>query len=223
MTSIKTCLIHRIALLTITALALYPPVTFSTQQDVWRLDLSEPLTYFIADGSVDSGFQEGDRRLAEWALEAWGKQSYPPLRIVPGAEATATIRIYWVPAGSGLYGEMRGRLVEGRRGADVFVHPNTDNLGPDIAQKARSDSLFRATVIYLTCVHELGHAFGLRHTNRFADIMYSFEYGGDFVAYFMRFREKIEAWDHIPEASPFSTSDARAYRYLYPPTGRGKG
>jgi len=196
--------------------AVVQPVAADFQQDVWRLDRSEPITYFIAEGLAESGFKEGDRTLAEWALEAWGRQADPPVQMVPGPEASAIIRIYWVPAGTGLYGEMRARLVDGRPAADVFVHPDTDGLGLDIAQRARLDPLFRDTVVYLTCVHELGHAFGLPHTSAFADIMYSFQYGGDFVAYFMRFREQLEVWDDIERASPFSTADGGTFRVLYP-------
>jgi hypothetical protein len=186
------------------------------QQEVWRLDRSEPITYFIAEGSPESGFKEGDRTLAVWALEAWGRQADPAVDVAPGPEATATIRIYWVAAGAGLYGEMRGRMVNGRRAADVFVHPDTESLGLDIAQRARLDPLFRDSVVYLTCVHELGHAFGLAHTSAFPDIMYSFQYGGDFVDYFMRFREQLEVWDDIQQASPFSAADGDVFRALYP-------
>ena len=195
--------------------AAVPPAA-AQEPDLWRLDLSESVTYFIAEGSAESGFQEGDRALAAWALEAWGRQADPPVDMVPGPETSATIRVYWVRAGAGLYGEMRRRLLEGRPAADVFVRPDTDGLGPDIAQRARLDPLFRNTVVYLTCVHELGHAFGLPHTNAFADIMYSFRYGGDFVAYFMRFREQLEVWDDIGQASPFSTADGRAFKSLHP-------
>ena len=192
------------------------PLAAYSQQDVWRLDHSEPITYFIAEGSAGSGFKEGDRTLARWALEAWGRQADPPVEMVPGLEASATIRVYWVAAGGGLYGEMRGRMVDGRLAADVFVHPDTDGLGPDIAQRARLDPLFRDSVVYLTCVHELGHAFGLPHTSAFADIMYSFQYGGDFVAYFMRFREQLDVWDDIEHASPFSAADGVLFGFLYP-------
>ncbi len=192
------------------------PVMAKEQQDGWRLDHSEPITYFIAEGSADSGFKEGDRTLAEWALEAWGRQADPPVDMVPGSEASATIRVYWVAAGAGLYGEMRGRRVEGRLAADVFIRPDTDGLGLDIGQRARLDPLFRDAVVYLTFVNDLGHAFGLSHNTAFADIMYSFQYGGDFVAYFMRFREQLAAWDDIEHASPFSSADSDTFRSLYP-------
>jgi hypothetical protein len=195
------------------AAALSAPTALHAQREP-GLDLSEPIIYYIDEGSDGSGFREGDRTLAAWALEAWGRQAEPALKMKAGSEESASIRIYWVPADGGRYGEMQARIVDGRFVADVFVHADPDGLGRDIARHARLDSLFRDTIVYLTCVHELGHAFGLPHTRAFADIMYSFQYGGDFVDYFMRFRKKLKSRDDIQKASPFSAGDVGAFKEL---------
>lgn len=207
--------LQRVLAIGFAASSFTPLVSACAQQDIRRLDTSEPVTYFVAGGAAEAGGREGDRTLAVWALEAWVGLTDPTVTLRRGPEATATLRVYWVPAGAGLYGEMRSRSVDGRLAADVFVHPDTDALGGDIARLAREDPLFRDTVVYLTGVHELGHAFGLAHTSAFADIMYSFQYGGDLVAYFMRFRDQLDAREDIRSASPFSGADARAFRAVY--------
>ena len=195
------------------ALLLLAPADADAQRARAGLDLTRPVTYFIARGAADSGFREGDETLARWAIEAWVRRADPTVELRPAPEATARLRGYWVPAGGGQYGEMRPRRLEdGSVGADVFVRPDTDGLGPGIARAARADPLFRDTIVYLTCVHELGHALGLPHTADYADIMYSFQFGGDFVAYFGRFRERLGTREDIPRASPFSAGDLAALR-----------
>ena len=188
------------------------PPALAAQRRVDHLDPSRRITYWIAEGSKRSGYRPQDSVLAEWALQTWGRLAEPAATMVKGTEDAATVRIYWVSGEDGLFGEMRDREVDGRFAADVFVHPNTDDLGLDIALEARRDPLFRDAIVFLTCIHELGHAFGLPHTRDFADIMYSFQYGGDFVAYFERFRDKLKTRDDIRTASPFSAADLAAFR-----------
>lgn len=172
--------------------------------------------YFVAPADAGSGYRAGDEELAVWALGAWERATGGALRFVPVAEAQALIRIHFVPAGAGQYGEMRALRLGERRGAAVYVRPDTDALGPDIAERARNDVLFRDTVVFLTCLHELGHALGLNHTADFRDIMFFFGYGGDIPAFFGRFRERLTARADIAMESGLSDDDVAQLRALYP-------
>ena len=134
------------------------PVTPAAQtlRALEPLDAAGRVTYFIAEGGAGTGYRPSDRDLATWALNAWERSVGGALRFEPSGEARALIRVLWVPADGGQYGEMRPLSLAGRRGATVYVRPDTDALGGDIAERARLDPLFRDTVVYLTCLHELG-------------------------------------------------------------------
>jgi hypothetical protein len=177
-------------------------------------DASQPIPTFIAQ--VAPVNRPGDRALAEWALQAWSKASGGKLTFRFVEEERARLRLYWVSAQSGLYGEMRQISVEGRPGAAVLVRPETDGLGDDIAARARSDSLFRDTIVYLTCLHEIGHALGLDHTAEYADIMFFFGYGGDIPNYFQRYRRQLQKREDIAGHWGLSDADIRRIRRLFP-------
>ena len=102
-----------------------------------------------------------------------------------------------------------------QRGAALYIRPDTAALGPEIARHTRVDPLLRDSIVYLTCLHELGHALGLRHTDAFAEIMYSFQFGGDLVEYFMRYRRQLRSRADIAAVSGLARSDIEHLRALY--------
>lgn len=187
----------------------------SSAQTPEPLDTSGEITYFIAAGAPGSRFRPSDTDLANWALQAWARGARANLRLSPAPESSALLRVYWVAADFGQYGEMRPILVDGRRGASVYIRPDTDALGEAIARRAREDPLFRDTIVYLTCLHELGHAFGLEHTAEFEDIMYFFGFGGDIVAYFERYRNRLRSREDIARFAGLSQADLAKLRALY--------
>ena len=147
--------------------------------------------------------EAADTELAAWALSAWEQASSGRLAMKPASSETeARLRIYWAGGTARLYGETRPIEVSGKRGAELFIVP-------DMALAASGDKLYRDTIVYLTCLHESGHAFGLPHNADFEDIMYSFQYGGDIVEYFARYRRKLHAREDIRRTSGLNADDAR--------------
>ena len=174
------------------------------------LGQSATLKYWVdACSKPASGCRPGDPELAQWAMEAWQTAAGGKLLLQRVAERDqAQIRIFWATGSGSLYGETRPILVDGVRGAEVYVLAPTANASD-------GDALLRETVLYLTCLHESGHALGLEHTSAFADIMYNFQYGGDIAEYFARYRRLLTVRDDIRKHSGISPDDRRHLLEIY--------
>jgi hypothetical protein len=155
----------------------------------------------------------GDAELARWAFQSYQRASGEAIRFSPAPEKSALVRLYWVGHGrAGGFGEMRPIVVDGKAGAELFVNTEMELYGVEIAGAARADKLYRDTIVYLTCVHELGHGLGLQHTAEYLDIMYSFQYGGDIPAYFRRYRQRLAGRADIARTDAFSDGDLSQLR-----------
>ena len=114
----------------------------------------------------------------------------------------ALIRIYWESGRTGLYGETRG--------GDVYVRPDP------------GEGLTRETMVYLTCLHETGHALGLSSYGEFEDIMYNFQYGGDIRNILRDITRKLVRREDIRKIPGISPNDRETFscrtvsRFLYP-------
>ena len=161
----------------------------------------EPCTPEMAKSTT---CEPGDPELGRWALEAWQRESNGAVTFTKSeSENHARILLRWANGTTSLYGETQPVVVDGKPGSIIHVLPGIT---------AGADQLMRDAVVYLTCLHESGHALGLPHTAAFADIMYSFQYGGDIAGYFQRYRQQLKKRADIPLHSGISDADRAAIR-----------
>ncbi len=148
-----------------------------------------------------TGCRSGDPELATWAFDAWQKASKGRLVFKPTADPQqARIAIVWGGSRDDIYGE--ARPITGSDGVKRFeIH---------VVPPESRDNLMRDAIVYLTCLHETGHALDLSHTARFDDIMYTFELGGRSREYFNRYRRTLTKRDDIRKHSGISKGDQKA-------------
>ena len=86
-----------------------------------------------------------------------------------------------------------------------------------IASDADGDAIDRQIVVYLTALHEIGHALGMAHTAEITDIMYLFRLPGDGERFFGAYRRRLRTADDIgtTRATGLSADDVRVLKALY--------
>ena len=86
-----------------------------------------------------------------------------------------------------------------------------------MAADAGRDPLERQIIVYLTALHEIGHALGMEHTVDITSIMYLFREPGDGDKFFGTYRRKLKSADDIgsSNATGISADDVVTLRALY--------
>jgi hypothetical protein len=183
------------------------------------LDATGRITYFIAEGIERSGHQAGDTELAEWAFEEWARGIGGALRFETNAdEGLSQIRIYWLPwaiaaPGQLALGETRPFRANGRPAASVSIRLNAAMMNEEMARRIRQDALLRDTMVYVTCLHEIGHALGLSDSDDDANIMWG---GGKRnLSVYQRYRRRLQTRGSIARVSWLSNDDIARVKALY--------
>jgi len=181
-------------------------VSLTAAPDTWTYWI-QPCT---AESARSTNCEAADAQLAVWALKAWERASDGRIAMAPATDKEqARLRVFWAGGNMHLYGETRPIEVSGHRGAELYILPDLAALGDQISKAGAGDKLYCETIVYLTCLHEGGHALGLPHNQDFEDIMYSFQYGGDIVEYFARYRRKLKVREDIRRNSGLNDGDAK--------------
>ena len=151
----------------------------------------------------------GADALVERAMTTWTKAAGGHFTLEKTATRNAALVRVGFVGGDANYGETRPRI-DRRTGTigEADVHINREVAG---------DALNRRIILYLTALHELGHALGLPHSDDFTTIMYSFRRPDDGERYFRAYRQRLRSIDDIgsAQATGLAPGDLVALRVLY--------
>ena len=162
-------------------------------------------------GYTEAGSRRGDTELVTWALEEWERASNGLFRFhAYPHEGSALLRIYWLPWARGVLGETRPVLSRGGIVATVFIHPDISRA----IAAARTDSVRRDVILYVVCLHEIGHALGLGDSMNEDDIMWTGGHGRDQMVY-ERLRRRVDSRAAIKVTSWLSNTDMARVQALY--------
>ena len=126
----------------------------------------------------------------------------------PGVMTDAAVRVHFMAADY-RYGVTSPRV---DRQTGLIVRAEVA-----VAADAGRTPLERSIIVYLTALHELGHALGLEHTTDIGTIMYLFREPGDGERFFGAYAKRVRSLDDIgsEQATGLSPDDVAALKKLY--------
>ena len=185
------------------------PALQAAGEERFRLtpDAAGEIPYFVAPPADKSGYRSSDDDLIVWALQEW-ERSVNALRFRRVEnEHAARIRVQWLPwAEDAALGRMEPSTDEGRSVATLIIRPDENQFRPTVRRRVKVDPLMRDVVLYYVCLHEVGHALGLRHSDNARDIMWPGANGVTLPVY-DRYRHHLMTRDDIPRVSWLSHDD----------------
>lgn len=154
-----------------------------------------------------------ERAMRTWTRAAEGRFTLEKAAEVrgagaPGAMREAPVRVHFMAADY-RYGVTSPRV---DRQTGLIVRAEVA-----VAADAGRTPLERSIIVYLTALHELGHALGLEHTTDISTIMYLFRDPGDGDRFFGAYAKRVRSFDDIgsEQATGLSPDDVAALRALY--------